>query len=54
MSFVLNCEVKHVKSGVDKYEQPVVDITLRTTDFTGMTLAKYIAKQEPAKIKVLE
>jgi hypothetical protein len=54
MSFNLVVEVKNVKSGVDKYEQPVVDLVLRTTDFTAMTLAKYIAKQEPATIKILE
>lgn len=54
MSFNLQVEVKNVKSGVDKYEQPVVDIVLRTHDFTAMTLAKYIARQMPANIKVVE
>jgi hypothetical protein len=54
MSYTLKCELKNIKSGVDKYEQPIVDIHLRTTDFTAMTLAKYIAKQEPVNIKVVE
>jgi hypothetical protein len=54
MSFVLNVEVKNVKSGVDKYEQPIVDVVLRTTDFQAMLLAKYIAEQKPAKVKILE
>jgi hypothetical protein len=54
MSYHLQCELKNIKSGVDKYEQPVVDIHLRTKDFTAMTLAKYIARQEPVDIKVVE
>jgi hypothetical protein len=54
MSYILNCEVKNLKSGVDKYEKPIVDITLRTNDFTAMLLAKYIAKQEPINIKIIE
>jgi hypothetical protein len=54
MSFVLNVEVKNVKSGVDKYEQPIVDLVLRTTDFQAMLMAKYIAEQKPAQIKVVE
>jgi hypothetical protein len=50
----LDVEVRNVKSGVDKYEQPIVDVVLRTTNFEAMLLAKYIAKQEHAKIKVIE
>jgi len=52
--YTLDVEVKNVKSGVDKYEQPIVDIVLRTTDFQAMLLAKYIAKQQHATIKVIE
>jgi len=54
MSFILKCEVKNVKAGVDKYEQPIVDIHLRTSDYQAMLLAKYIAKQSPVDIKVVE
>jgi hypothetical protein len=51
---MLQVEVRKVNSGVDKYEKPCVDIHLRTYDFTAMTLAKYIATQTPATIKVVE
>jgi len=54
MSFILNCEVRKINSGVDKYEQPIVDIHLRTTDYQAMLLAKYIAQQKPAQVKVIE
>jgi hypothetical protein len=50
----LTVEVKNVKAGVDKYDQPVVDIHFRTTDYQAMILSKYIATQTPARIKVIE
>ncbi len=43
-------EVRKVNSGVDKYEQPVVDIHLRTNDFEAMLLAKYIVEQRKVEI----
>jgi hypothetical protein len=52
--FVLKVEIKDVKAAVDKYEQPVVDVRFRTTDYQAMLLAKYIAQQKPATFKIME
>ena len=48
----LTFEVKKVNSGVDRYEEPFVEVVLRTRDFTAMTLAKYVVGKKPMKVKI--
>jgi hypothetical protein len=47
-------EVKKVNSGTDRYEEPFVEIVLRTPDFNAMVLSKYMVQKKPMRIHIDE
>lgn len=47
-------EVKKVNSGKDRFDEPFVEIILRTQDFSAMTLAKYVLQQKPMDVTINE
>jgi len=50
----LDIEIRHVKTGLDRYEEPFVEVVFRTKDFSALQLSKYQLKQTPARIKVVD
>lgn len=50
---MIRFEIKHIKTGKDRYEEPFVELTLRTPDFRALALSKYQLKEEAIEVDIL-